>query len=162
MSLENSKRNIAILGSTGSIGTQALEVIELFPELLQVSVLTANNRADLLIEQARKFQPNAVVIANEGHYTKVRDALEDLPIKVWAGTSALEDCVTIEEIDVVLTALVGFSGLRPTIKAIEAGNVVASANRHRVGPGKRRSHPAGRQRALSFVSMSGRGTHEPH
>ena len=123
------KRHIAILGSTGSIGTQALEVINLFRDILEVSVLTANNRADLLIEQARKFQPNAVVIANEALYPKVRDALEDLPIKVWAGTSALEDCVTMEEIDVVLTALVGFSGLRPTIKAIEAGKVIALANK---------------------------------
>lgn len=127
--MENKKRHIAILGSTGSIGTQALEVIDLFEEILAVSVLTANNRADLLIEQARKYVPNAVVIANEALYPQVRDALEDLPIKVWAGTKALEDCVTIEEIDVVLTALVGFSGLRPTIKAIEAGKVIALANK---------------------------------
>ncbi len=129
MSLENNKRHIAILGSTGSIGTQALEVIELYSDILKVSVLTANNRADLLIEQARKFLPNAVVIANESLYAKVRDALEDLPIKVWAGQSALEDCVTMEEIDVVLTALVGFSGLRPTIKAIEARKAIALANK---------------------------------
>jgi len=129
MSLENKKRHIAILGSTGSIGTQALEVIDLHRDTLEVSVLTANNNSALLIEQARKYIPNAVVIANEDLYTQVRDALEDLPIKVWAGVSALEDCVTIEEIDVVLTALVGFSGLRPTLKAIEAGKVIALANK---------------------------------
>lgn len=127
--MENKKRHIAILGSTGSIGTQALEVIDLYDEILRVSVLTANNRADLLIEQARKFLPNAVVIANEALYPKVRDALEDLPIKVWAGPSALADCVTMDEIDVVLTALVGFSGLAPTIKAIESQKVIALANK---------------------------------
>lgn len=123
------KRHIAILGSTGSIGVQALEVIERHAEFLQVEVLTAGNNAKLLIEQARKFQPNAVVIANESLYESVRDALEDLPIKVWAGAKALEDCVAMEEIDVVLTALVGFAGLRPTIKAIESGKAIALANK---------------------------------
>lgn len=127
--MSTQKRHIAILGSTGSIGVQALEVIEQHSELLQVEVLTAGNNADLLIAQARKFEPNAVVIANEDLYAQVRDALEDLPIKVWAGASALEDCVTLEEIDVVLTALVGFSGLRPTIKAIKAGKAIALANK---------------------------------
>ncbi len=129
ISLGKDKRHIAILGSTGSIGTQALEVVELYSDMLTVSVLTANNRAELLIEQARKFLPNAVVIANPAHYLKVREALEDLPVKVWAGQNALEDCVTIEEIDVVLTALVGFSGLRPTLKAIEAQKMIALANK---------------------------------
>ncbi|MCL4106299.1 UNVERIFIED_CONTAM: hypothetical protein GTU68_003460 [Idotea baltica] len=119
MSLDKTKRHIAILGSTGSIGTQALEVIDLHPDTLVVSVLTANNNAKLLIEQARKYVPNAIV----------RDAVEDLPIKVWAGQKALEDCVTIEEIDVVLTALVGFAGLRPTLKAIGAGKAIALANK---------------------------------
>lgn len=127
--MSDQKRHIAILGSTGSIGTQALEVIAQQSELLAVSVLTAQNSADLLIEQARKFVPNAVVIVNEDHYGKVRDALEDLPIKVWAGTKALEDCVAIEEIDVVLTALVGFAGLRPTLNAIEHGKAIALANK---------------------------------
>ena len=127
--MSEQKRHIAILGSTGSIGVQTLEVVEQHGEFLQVEVLTAGNNADLLIEQARKFHPNAVVIANEDLYEKVRDALEDLPIKVWAGADALEQCVTLEEIDIVLTALVGFAGLRPTIKAIEAGKAIALANK---------------------------------
>lgn len=127
--MSEEKRHIAILGSTGSIGTQALEVIERHADFLAVSVLTAHHNADLLIEQARKFEPNAVVIANEDLYDQVRDALEDLPIKVWAGTSALEDCVTLEEIDIVLTALVGFAGLRPTLKAIDHGKAIALANK---------------------------------
>lgn len=129
MSLDKTKRHIAILGSTGSIGTQALEVIDLHRDTLEVSVLTANNNAQLLIEQARKYVPNAIVIVNEDLYAQVRDAVEDLPIKVWAGQKALEDCVTIDEIDVVLTALVGFAGLRPTLKAIEAGKAIALANK---------------------------------
>src|SRR5688572_1830117 len=116
--LEDNKRHIAILGSTGSIGTQALDVIALHHEELAVSVLTAHNNADLLIEQARQFVPNAVVIANKALYAQVRDALEDLPIKVFAGEDALEQVVAMEEIDIVLTALVGFSGLRPTLNAI--------------------------------------------
>ena len=107
--MEDNKRQIAILGSTGSIGTQALEVIELHSDLLAVSVLTANNNAELLIEQARKFVPNTVVIGNKDLLQKVRDALEDLPIKVFAGEAAIEQIVAMEEIDIVLIALVGFS-----------------------------------------------------
>lgn len=127
--MENKKRHIAILGSTGSIGTQALEVIELHPEVLAVSVLTANNNADLLIEQALKFKPNAVVIVNEDHLQKVRDGLSDTFIKVFAGAEALEQVVEMDEIDMVLTALVGFSGLRPTIRAIRAHKHIALANK---------------------------------
>ena len=123
------KRNIAILGSTGSIGTQALDVIELNPDRFEVSVLTARNSVDTLIEQSRKFKPNAVVICNEDHFEKLRDALEDLPIKVYAGEDAMEQVVAMDEIDIVLTAVVGFSGLRPTLNAIEHGKHIALANK---------------------------------
>lgn len=127
--MDKQKRHIAILGSTGSIGKQALEVISLHADTFAVEVLTANNNAELLIQQARQYKPNAVVIANAEHYEYVRDALADLPIKVWAGAKALEDCVAMEEIDMVLTGLVGFSGLRPTIKAIRAQKPIALANK---------------------------------
>jgi len=127
--LDQTKKHIAILGSTGSIGTQALEVIEAHPESFQVEVLTAQNNADLLIEQARKFNPNAVVIVNEDSYQKVKDALIPLHIKVFTGESALESVVQMDSIDLVLTALVGYSGLKPTLKAIEAGKNIALANK---------------------------------
>lgn len=127
--MEDNKRHIAILGSTGSIGTQALEVIALHSDLLSVSVLTAHHNADLLIRQAREFVPNAVVIVNKALYGQVRDALEGLPIKVWAGEEALEQVVAMEEIDIVLTALVGFSGLHPTLNAIRNGKHIALANK---------------------------------
>lgn len=123
------KKHIAILGSTGSVGTQALEVIAAHPEAFEVEVLTAQNNAVLLIEQAKKFKPNAVVIVNEDHYAMVKEALKDEPVKVYAGENALCSVVQMEEIDVVLTALVGYSGLRPTIKAIEAGKHIALANK---------------------------------
>lgn len=123
------KKNIAILGSTGSIGTQALEVIAAHPEAFEVEVLTAQNNAALLIEQAIKFKPNAVVIANEDHYAFVKDALAKEHVKVYAGEKALADVVQMDTIDLVLTALVGYSGLRPTIKAIEAGKTIALANK---------------------------------
>ncbi|HRW98506.1 MAG TPA: 1-deoxy-D-xylulose-5-phosphate reductoisomerase [Cyclobacteriaceae bacterium] len=123
------KKSIAILGSTGSIGTQALEVIASHPDHFEVEVLSAQNNADLLIEQARKFKPNVVVIVNESHYQKVHDALDPLQIKVYAGENALASVVQMDEIDLVLTAVVGYSGLRPTIKAIEAGKAIALANK---------------------------------
>lgn len=123
------KKRIAILGSTGSIGTQALEVIRLHADLYEVYILTANTQADLLIRQAREFQPAAVVIADESRYNYVRDALADLPINVYAGADALCQVVQNENVDVVLTALVGFSGLRPTMAAIEAKKVIALANK---------------------------------
>ncbi|WP_306641105.1 1-deoxy-D-xylulose-5-phosphate reductoisomerase [Sanyastnella coralliicola] len=129
MADEQRKKHIAILGSTGSIGTQALEVMEEQADHFQVEVLTAGNNADLLIEQSLKFRPNAVVIANEDHFDKVRDALWDADIKVYAGQEALTQVVEMEEIDIVLTALVGFAGLKPTISAIEAGKHIALANK---------------------------------
>lgn len=127
--LQHEKRHIAILGSTGSIGVQALEVVEAQPDLLAVSVLTAQNQWELLAQQARKFQPNAVVIVNEDHYHSLRDALADTDIKVYAGADALEQIVAMEEIDMVLTALVGFSGLRPTLNAIRNRKAIALANK---------------------------------
>lgn len=127
--MDHTKKHIAILGSTGSIGTQALEVIEAHPESFQVEVLTAQNNADLLIEQAKKFNPNAVVIVNEDAYQKVKDALLPLNIKVFAGENALESIVQMDSIDLVLTALVGYSGLKPTLKAIGAGKSIALANK---------------------------------
>lgn len=126
---EEQKKRIAILGSTGSIGVQALEVMEANPDFFEVEVLTANNNADMLIEQAIKFKPNAVVIANESHYNKVNAALEPHFIKVYAGQEALAQVVQMDTIDVVLTALVGYAGLKPTLKAIEAGKDIALANK---------------------------------
>ncbi len=123
------KKKIAILGSTGSIGTQALQVIAEHAELYEAYVLTANNQADKLIEQARAFRPEAVVIANDEHYNKVKDALSDMPVKVYAGAEAMEQVVTDEAVDIVLTALVGFAGLRPTISAIRSGKAIALANK---------------------------------
>ena len=122
-------RKIAILGSTGSIGTQALQVIEEHADLYEAYVLTANNRVELLIEQARRFMPEAVVIANEDKYEVLRDALADLPVKVYAGAEALCQIVQERPVDVVLTAMVGFAGLRPTISAIKAGKAIALANK---------------------------------
>lgn len=127
--MDHPKKHIAILGSTGSIGTQALEVIAAHPESFEVEVLTAQNNADLLIEQAKKFNPNAVVIVNEDSYSKVKEALLPLNIKVFAGENALSSVVQMDAIDLVLTALVGYSGLKPTIKAIEAGKNIALANK---------------------------------
>ena len=123
------KRKICILGSTGSIGTQALQVIEEHSDLFEAYVLTAGNNADLLISQARKFLPCAVVIADESKYDHVREALADLPIQVYAGSEALCQVVAMEPVDMVLTALVGFSGLRPTIAAIKASKSIALANK---------------------------------
>ena len=123
------KKQIAILGSTGSIGRQALEVIDTFPEMFEVHTLTANNSAELLIEQARKFLPDTVVIANEDLYETVSNALSDLPIKVYAGSNAIAEAVEATPIDIVLTAMMGYSGLLPTIKAIKAGKKIALANK---------------------------------
>lgn len=122
-------KKICILGSTGSIGTQALDVIEQHPDLYEAYILTAYNNADLIIEQARKFQPEAVVIANENNYNKVQDALADLPIKVYAGAKALCEVVQDDNVDIVLASMVGFSGLEPTIAAIKAKKVIALANK---------------------------------
>jgi 1-deoxy-D-xylulose-5-phosphate reductoisomerase len=123
------KKRIAILGSTGSIGTQALEVIQQNPEKFEVEVLTANNNVDILIGQAKKYQPNAVVIANPDKYNYVSEALKNEPIKVYAGADALNQVVQMETIDLVLTAMVGYSGLIPTYNAIKAGKNIALANK---------------------------------
>lgn len=123
------RKKICILGSTGSIGTQALQVIEEHPDLYEAYVLTANRRADMLIEQAKKYQPAVVVIADESKYEQVRDALEHDPIQVYTGSDALCQVVQMDPIDIVLTALVGFSGLRPTISAIKAHKAIALANK---------------------------------
>jgi 1-deoxy-D-xylulose-5-phosphate reductoisomerase len=123
------KKGIAILGSTGSIGTQALEVIEAYPDKFDLQILTANRNADLLIEQAIKFKPAAVVIVDEGQYTKVKDALWDHDIQTYAGVDSLEQVVTYNDVDVVLTALVGYAGLKPTLAAIDAGKSIALANK---------------------------------
>lgn len=123
------RKKICILGSTGSIGTQALQVIEEHPDLYEAYVLTANRRADMLIEQTKKYQPAAVVIADESKYEQVRDALEHDPIQVYTGSDALCQVVQMDPIDIVLTALVGFSGLRPTISAIKAHKAIALANK---------------------------------
>lgn len=123
------KKQIAILGSTGSIGTQALQVIEEHSDRYEAYVLTANNRVEELIEQARKFKPEAVVIANEDKYNQLKEALADLPIKVYAGEEALCQIVTDENIDMVLTAMVGYAGLKPTMNAIRAKKAIALANK---------------------------------
>lgn len=123
------KKRITILGSTGSIGTQALQVIDEHSDLYEAYVITANNSVGKLIEQARKYVPEAVVIANEQHYAEVRDALADLPIKVYAGEDALCEVVQDDNVDIVLASMVGFAGLRPTISAIKAGKMIALANK---------------------------------
>ena len=124
------KKQIAILGSTGSIGTQALEVIEEHSDLYEVYCLTANNRVKELAEQARKFKPAAVVIANENHYEELKSMLADCPdINVYAGKQALDDIVTAGPVDMVLTAMVGFAGLSPTIQAIKAHKKICLANK---------------------------------
>lgn len=126
---DNDKKHIAILGSTGSIGTQALEVLEANPDAFELEVLTAHSSGDLLIEQALKFKPNCVVIGDETQFKKVQDALFDEGVKVFAGADSLAQVVQMEEIDMVLTALVGYAGLRPTLAAIEAGKHIALANK---------------------------------
>ena len=123
------KKLIAILGSTGSIGTQALQVIEEHPDKYEAYVLTANNRVEELIAQARKFKPEAVVIANEAKYQQLKEALADLPVKVYAGEEVLCQIVQEKPIDIVLTAMVGYAGLRPTINAIRARKAIALANK---------------------------------
>ncbi|MDR0749219.1 MAG: 1-deoxy-D-xylulose-5-phosphate reductoisomerase [Tannerellaceae bacterium] len=123
------KKQIAILGSTGSIGSQALQVIEEHAGLYEVYALTANNKVELLIEQARKFQPEVAIIANEDKYTQLRDALSDLPVKVYAGMDAICQVVESRPIHIVLIAMVGYSGLKPTINAIRAGKAIALANK---------------------------------
>jgi 1-deoxy-D-xylulose-5-phosphate reductoisomerase len=123
------KKGIAILGSTGSIGTQALEVIEAYPDLFDLQVITANRSADLLIEQALKFKPNTVVIADDSLYSKVNDALWEHDIHVYAGADALSQVVESQDVHTVLTAMVGYAGLKPTLAAIRAKKTIALANK---------------------------------
>ena len=123
------RKQIAILGSTGSIGTQALEVISANNSLFEVYALTANNNVDLLIEQARKYNPEMVAIGNESHYNLLKNALSDLPIKVFAGADSIAQVAEMQPIDIVLTAMVGYAGLKPTINAIKAGKKIALANK---------------------------------
>lgn len=122
-------KNLAILGSTGSIGTQTLQVVEANPDRFRVEVLTANNNVDLLVQQALKFKPDSVVIANEGKYQRLREALQQEEIKVYAGAEAIAQVVTLSNIDLVVTAMVGYSGLIPTLNAIQAGKNIALANK---------------------------------
>jgi len=123
------KKRIAIMGSTGSIGTQTLEVIAQNPDHFQVEVLTANNNIELLIKQAKRFQPNVIVITNKCHYDILKEALQAEPIKIYTGKEALEQVVQMESIDVVVTAMVGYAGLIPTCNAIKAGKHIALANK---------------------------------
>lgn len=123
------KKAIAVIGSTGSIGRQTLDVISQHEDKFSVEVLTANSQADLLVEQALRFNPNCVVIADKSLYPRVRDALSDTYIKVFAGSESIDDAVQMESVDVVVTAIVGFAGLSPTVKAIRKGKIIALSNK---------------------------------
>lgn len=123
------KQKLAILGSTGSIGTQTLDVVAANPDMFEVYAITANNSVDMLVEQAHRFKPEVVVVANEQHYHKLQNALADQPIKVFAGSDAIAEVVALPSVDTVVTAMVGYSGLKPTIAAIEAGKKIALANK---------------------------------
>ncbi|HER08492.1 MAG TPA: 1-deoxy-D-xylulose-5-phosphate reductoisomerase [Bacteroides sp.] len=165
------KKRIAILGSTGSIGTQALEVMACYPELYAVEVLTANHNADLLVEQSIRHRPNAVVIGNDEHYARVKEALKDYPVKVFAGEEAVTQVVQLDTVDMVLTALVGFSGLKPTLAAIRAGKPVALANKetlvvagelimHEVSERPVQIIPVDSEHSAIFQSLAGEGDNE--
>lgn len=123
------KQTLAILGSTGSIGTQTLDVVAANPDLFAVYAITANNNVDLLIKQAHTFHPEAVVVANEAHYDTLREALAGLPIKVFAGSDAVAQVAALPSVDTVVTAMVGYAGLKPTIEAVKAGKRIALANK---------------------------------
>lgn len=127
--MDNQIKNIAILGSTGSIGTQTLDIIEEYPQKFRACVLTAGKNWELLAKQARKFLPEKVVIADQAAYPLLKDALSDLPIKVEQGPQAIADSTTLPEVDVVVTAMVGYSGLIPTVAAINTGKTIALANK---------------------------------
>ena len=129
MTDQASKKRIAIFGSTGSIGTQALDVIRANPSLFEVEILTAQTNDELLITQAMEFRPNAVVIGDHTRYEKVRTALSSTDIKVFAGESALEEVADFDTYDMMLAGIVGFAGLKPTLKAVEKGKAVALANK---------------------------------
>jgi 1-deoxy-D-xylulose-5-phosphate reductoisomerase len=122
-------KRIALLGSTGSIGTQALDIMSRYPDQFVIEVLTAGNNIDLLIKQAKKYLPDSVIISNPIHYNKLKENLRDLPVKIYAGSDAIEQVVTGDNIDIVLASMVGYAGLRPTIAAIKAGKNIALANK---------------------------------
>jgi len=122
-------KNLCILGSTGSIGTQTLDVVRAYPDRYSVYAICANRSVDKLVEQAREFHPEVVCIADESAYEPLREALADLPVKVWAGTDAIAEVVTMPSIDIVVASMVGYAGLRPTIEAIKAGKTIALANK---------------------------------
>ncbi len=128
-SIRQTKKHIAILGSTGSIGTQSLEVIRSFPDMFELEAITAGSNAELLIRQAREFVPNHVVIGNKDKYPEVASALFDLPVKIFAGADSIARVTEMDSVDMVITAMVGFSGLAPTLAAIEAGKDIALANK---------------------------------
>ena len=123
------KKRVAILGSTGSIGTQALDVVRENPDYFEVEVLTAYNNVDLLSKQAKEFRPNTVAIANESKYDELVSSLGNVPVKIYAGNDAISQIVEMDTIDIVLTAMVGYSGLLPTINAIKTGKTIALANK---------------------------------
>ena len=123
------KKQLAILGSTGSIGTQTLEVVAEYPDLFEVYTLTANNNVDLLIEHAKHFNTDSLLISKVAHYNNLKEALKDFPIKIYAGENAISEIVEAAPIDIVVTAMVGYSGLKPTIRAIEAHKTIALANK---------------------------------
>jgi 1-deoxy-D-xylulose-5-phosphate reductoisomerase len=147
------KKGIAILGSTGSIGTQALEVIEAYPAYFDLQVITAQSNADLLIEQAKKFQPNAVVIGDESKYELVKNALFSEDIHVYAGADALSQVVTFNEVHVVLTALVGYAGLKPTLAAIDAGKDIALANKETLVVAGELVTQRAREKGINILSL---------
>ena len=129
------KKRIALFGSTGSIGTQALEVIRANRELFEAEILTAQTNDDLLIKQALEFKPNAVVIGDEAKYQKVKEALSLTDIKVFSGEAALEEVANFDTYDMMLAGIVGFAGLKPTLKAVEKGKAVGLANKETLGQG---------------------------
>ncbi|MDE6299590.1 MAG: 1-deoxy-D-xylulose-5-phosphate reductoisomerase, partial [Muribaculaceae bacterium] len=127
--MNNLKKNIAVLGSTGSIGTQTLDIIAEFPDRFKAEVLTARNNWQLLAKQALTFRPSKVVIANPSHYPQLKEALSETDIEVLAGNESIPACASLPEVDMVVTAMVGYSGLIPTVEAIKAGKVIALANK---------------------------------
>ncbi len=147
------KKGLAILGSTGSIGTQALEVIRENPEEFSIEVLVANRNAELLAKQAMEFVPNAVVIKDEKHYDSLKETLRHLPVKVFCGDDAVIQSVEMDGIDMVLTAMVGFSGLKPTIRAIKAGKHIALANKETLVVGGELVMELARKRGVAIIPV---------
>ncbi len=164
-------KQLAILGSTGSIGTQTLDVVRANPERFEVYAICANRSVDKLIEQAREFKPEVVCIADESLYHPLKEALADLPIKVWAGMDAIADMVTFPSIDIVVASMVGYAGLKPTISAIKAGKTLALANKETlvvagelIGELAQQYHapilPVDSEHSAIFQSLVGENTNE--